>query len=77
MSNQVVVPFRAPRSKKRLNVPSWTRPDAAAAPARGWIGRLATARDMVKAVVETLSYLGDARVRPPAPPALPPKRESA
>jgi hypothetical protein len=32
---------------------------------------------MVKAVVETLSYLADARVRPPGPPALPPKRESA
>jgi hypothetical protein len=78
MSNQVVVPFRAPRSHRRQASSSWSRSDSPAErPSRGWINRLATARDMVRAVVETLSYLGDARVRPSSPPALPPKRESA
>jgi hypothetical protein len=40
--------------------------------ARIW-ARLSTARDVVRGVVETLSYLREARVRPPAP-ALPPAR---
>jgi hypothetical protein len=38
--------------------------------ARLW-ARLSTARDVVRGVVETLSYLREARVRPPMP-ALPP-----
>ncbi|HEY3595531.1 MAG TPA: hypothetical protein VGL13_16700, partial [Polyangiaceae bacterium] len=71
----VVVPFRSPRSHRRHSSGAWNRPQGEST-ARGWVNRLATARDMVKAVVETLSYLGDARVRPPLP-ALPPKRESA
>jgi hypothetical protein len=40
----------------------------------GLWSRLSTAREVVRGVVETLSYLRDARVRPPTPPALPPAR---
>ena len=36
--------------------------------------RLSTAREVVRGVVETFSYLREARVRPPSPPALPPGR---
>ena len=38
--------------------------------------RIVTARQVVRAVIETLSYLGEARVRPPAAPALPAARST-
>ena len=57
MANQVVVPF----------VASATR-----AMARTWVlSRLSVAKGVARAVIETMSYLGEARVRPPLPPALP------
>jgi len=76
MANQVVVPFPGPRPQAgaRSSFPSgeWR----SAGPSRGarWLSRIATARDVVRAVIETMSYLGEARVRPPEPPALPPRR---
>jgi hypothetical protein len=74
MSDQVVIPFRAPRGHRRHVASAGERSERGRR-ASGWVYRLATAREMVRAVVETLSYVGDARVRPPA--ALPPKRQSA
>jgi len=72
MSNQVVVPFRAPSGRRPWVAPSSRRAETERS-GRKWSYRLATAREMVRALVDTLSYLGDARVRPPA---LPPKRTS-
>ena len=71
MANQVVVPFPVTRPKPAVDfMPSgaWRRPGELAG-AR-FLARLSTARKVVRAVVETLSYLGEARVRPPLP-ALP------
>ncbi len=77
MANQVVIPFpgvRPPVARAPSFSSSEWRPRGV--PSRGsrWLSRIATARDVVRAVVETLSYLGEARVRPPEPPALPPRR---
>jgi hypothetical protein len=77
MSNQVVVPFRVSRTKRQPARSSRSRSEAPPRSERRWGLRLATARDVVRALVDTISYLGDARVRPPVPPALPPKREIA
>jgi|RhiMethySRZTD1v2_1073278.scaffolds.fasta_scaffold4098463_1 hypothetical protein len=69
MSNQVVIPF--PQLRNRPVVPGGEA-RAPEAPYRAKIlSRLATARDVVKAVIETLKYVGDARVRPPLPPVTP------
>ena len=82
MASDVVVPF--PRSRARRNFqkrgfdmssPMAWGPPPASERTRLW-SRLSTARDVVRGVVETLSYLRDARVRPPAPPALPPARSA-
>ena len=65
MANQVVVPFpglhdarAASRETRRSRI----------------FARLSTARDVVMALVETLSYLGEARVRPPALPGREPPK---
>jgi len=74
MASDVVVPF--PRSRSRRGVDmgpalgAWTPPHSERT--RLW-ARLSTARDVVRGVVETLSYLREARVHPPVP-ALPPAR---
>jgi hypothetical protein len=68
MSNQVVIPFPQRRNRE---VPSSHRSE----PSRRVkiLSRLSTARDVVRAVFETLSYMGEARVRPPlvSPSSLP------
>jgi len=63
MSNQVVIPFpqqhrEAPRT---LGSPALLRAKI--------LSRLSTVRGVVKAVFETLSYMGDARVKRPLLPA--------
>jgi hypothetical protein len=77
MANQVVVPF--PGSQFRSNVEkafsteAW---DFAGTSRRARLmSRLSTARGVVRAVFETLSYLGEARVRPPIR-SLPPARST-
>ena len=76
MANQVVVPFPSPRPQAgaRSGFPSGEWPSGGHSRGARWLSRIATARDVVRAVIETLSYLGEARVRPPEPPALPAKR---
>ena len=74
MASDVVVPFPRSRSKRGSNMSSlgaWVPPHSERA--RIW-ARLSTAREVVRGVVETLSYLRDARVNPP--PALPPAGSS-
>ena len=77
MASQVVVPFPRSRTKRGIKTSSTTVESAWIAPLpveRGRIwSRLSTARDVVRGVVETLSYLREARVSPP-PRALPPAR---
>jgi len=81
MANEVVVPFPRSRSKPRANLgpslgPSFDGPWQTVPRSertRFW-ARLSTAREIVRGVVETLSYMREARVRPPLPPALPPGR---
>jgi hypothetical protein len=77
MANEVVVQFPRSRSKRASDMTppfgAWIPPRSERA--RLW-ARLSTARQVVRGVVETLSYLREARVRPPAPPALPPARHS-
>lgn len=77
MANDVVVPFPRSRSKPAGNFgPFLSSPWQAGSRVertRLW-ARLSTARDVVRGVVETFSYLREARVRPPLPPALPPAR---
>jgi hypothetical protein len=72
MASDVVVPFPRSRSKRGTDMGpplgAWIPPHSERA--RLW-ARLSTARDVVRGVVETLSYLREARVRPPVP-ALPP-----
>jgi hypothetical protein len=72
MASDVVVPFPRSRSKRRPDIGpalgAWIPPHSERA--RLW-ARLSTARDVVRGVVETFSYLREARVRPPMP-ALPP-----
>jgi hypothetical protein len=64
MSNQVVIPFPQ-RSRQELpSVPSTARELRRAK----ILSRLSTARDVVRAVIDTLSYMGEARVRPPLGP---------
>jgi len=71
MASDVVVPFPRSRSKRGVNMGpppgAWIPPHSERA--RLW-ARLSTAREVVRGVVETLSYLREARVNPP--PALPP-----
>jgi hypothetical protein len=73
MATDVVVPFPRSRSKRGLknNAPAsdWVVPSSERG--RLW-SRLSTAREVVRGVVETLSYLREARVSPP--PLLPPAR---
>jgi len=58
MSSQVVIPFPQQREAPSTG--------GSPAPLRAKIlSRLSTARDVVKAVIETLSYMGDARVKRP------------
>jgi hypothetical protein len=75
MASDVVVPFPRSRSKRGADtgppLGAWIPPPSERA--RIW-ARFSTARDVVRGVVETLSYLREARVRPPVPPALPPAR---
>ena len=77
MASDVVVPFPRSRSKRGtyMGPPlgAWIPPHSERA--RLW-ARLSTAREVVRGVVETLSYLREARVCPPAPPALPPARHA-
>jgi hypothetical protein len=72
MASDVVVPFPRSRSKRGVNMGpplgAWIPPHSERG--RLW-SRLSTAREVVRGVVETLSYLREARVRPPVP-ALPP-----
>jgi hypothetical protein len=59
MSNQVVIPF--PQRPRRE-----TSPISPVGPRRAkLLSRLSTARGVVRAVIDTLSYMGDARVKPP------------
>ena len=73
MASDVVVPFPRPRSKRGIDMGpplgAWIPPHSERA--RLW-ARISTAREVVRGVVETFSYLREARVRPPSPPALPP-----
>ena len=75
MASDVVVPFPRSRFKRGVELgpplEAWIPPQSERA--RLW-ARLSTAREVVRGVVETFSYLREARVRPPAPPALPPAR---
>ncbi|HEX9297846.1 MAG TPA: hypothetical protein VF881_18525 [Polyangiaceae bacterium] len=75
MANQVVVPFSASRTKRgakhELAADVWRRP--ARSERSTPMSRLSMAREMVRALFETLSYLREPRVRPPLP-ALPPAR---
>jgi hypothetical protein len=74
-TSDVVVPFPRSRSKRGSKqdrpVGAWIPPNSERA--RLW-SRISTAREVVRGVVETLSYLREARVFPPAPAALPPAR---
>ena len=76
MASQVVVPF--PNSRFRSNPEKTLSGDDWGFSGRSrrsrLMSRLSTARGVVRAVIETLSYLGDARVYPPVHPALPPAR---
>ncbi len=77
MANQVVVPFPGPRYRRPepFSTRDWSlKTDEP--PRSRWRTRLSTARQVVRAVVETLSYLAEPRVYPPAPPALPPRRDA-
>jgi hypothetical protein len=78
MASDVVIPFPRSRSKRRVDLGpplgAWIPPQSERA--RLW-ARLSTARDVVRGVVETFSYLREARVRPPLPPALPPARNGS
>jgi hypothetical protein len=75
MANQVVVPFPGtrfqPTAQQALSSNEWRPVEKRSR----WRSRLSTARAVVRAVVETLSYVGEARVRPPLP-ALPPARSA-
>ena len=74
MSNHVVVPFPAARSSRSANQATRvTWPFATSSQAVRLVATLSTVRGVVRAVVETFSYLGEARVRPPVRPALPPR----
>ena len=77
MANEVVVPFPRLRSVHGTDraPPSGAWIPRHAERSRIW-ARLSTARGVVRGVVETLSYLREARVRPPAPAALPPARSA-
>jgi hypothetical protein len=69
MSNQVVIPFPHRRpSEVPIIAPSPARPRRAK-----MLTRLSTARGILTAVIETLSYMGDARVKRPllSAPSLP------
>lgn len=72
MATDVVVPFPRSRAKRGTSRTSpsndWTAPPSERG--RLW-SRLSTAREVVRGVVETLSYLREARVSPPVllPPA--------
>ena len=76
MASDVVVPFPRSRSKRGVNLDpplgAWIPPQSERA--RLW-ARISTAREVVRGVFETFSYIREARVRPPAPPALPPARD--
>ncbi len=88
MANQVVIPFpgsRFSRAEERGRASNdgrsvdrlsrGTTPlDRVLRERSRWLSRLSTAREVVRAVVETLSYLNEARVRPPLP-ALPAPRK--
>jgi hypothetical protein len=65
MSNQVVIPFH---QQPYRGAPSPVHPLRAKIHSR-----LSTARDVVRGVIETLSYMGDARVKRPfvSVPSLP------
>jgi hypothetical protein len=78
MANQVVVPFPGSRLTSDRDKALWASDWGFPGPSRRsrWMSRLSTARGVVRAVVETLSYLGEARVQPPSRPALPPARSS-
>jgi len=74
MASQVVIPFpRAERGRGGERLPH----DAATSGRlrTGIVGRIAAAFDVARAVVETLSYLSEPRIRPTRP-ALP-ERTSA
>jgi len=64
MSNQVIIPF----PQRRLEVPRSTRSVGPRRRAK-ILSRLSTARSFAKAVIEMLSYMGDARVKAPIIPA--------
>jgi hypothetical protein len=72
MAGQVVIPFpigRAPRENSAHD-DAWTQGNERQP--RAWVGgRFRTAVGVVRAVLETLSYLSEPRIRPPLP-ALPP-----
>jgi len=81
MASQVVVPFPGSEHKSipdsGFSRDGW-RPapgglDRRSLRARVY-ARLSTAKQVARAVLETMSYLAEARVRPPLPPALPPAR---
>jgi len=78
MANQVVIPFPGSRFRsdrdKAFGASDWGFPGPSLR--SRWMSRLSTARGVVRAVVETLSYLGEARVQPPTRPALPPAKSS-
>jgi hypothetical protein len=69
MAGQVVIPFPTSRAACSHSDErgKWTAPRAGER--RAWVsGRLGTALGVVRAVFETLSYLSEPRVRPPALP---------
>jgi hypothetical protein len=72
MASDVVVPFPRSRSGRGVNMDpplgAWIPPNSERA--RLW-ARLSRARQVVRGVVETLSYLRESRVRPPALPPAP------
>jgi hypothetical protein len=74
MANQVVIPF--PGSRFQTAEPVLSSRDWRSASPRSLHSRLVTARKVVRAVIETLSYLAEARVHPPARPALPAARST-
>jgi hypothetical protein len=74
MANQVVIPF--PGSRFQTGEPVLPSRDWRSVSPRSLHSRLVTARKVVRAVIETLSYLAEARVHPPARPALPAARST-
>lgn len=78
MANQVVVPFPGSRfnssREKAFSTGGWGFAESSRR--SRLMSRLSTARGVVRAVMETLSYLGEPRVRPPQRPALPAARST-